>query len=145
MLSRNNNNRINVSTGGTTVIEVAINTSCSSQEQQTCHICADALCPLKECCRTGVHLACCTQRICAQCLLKMCKRCRCDAQCTAVIAFCPYCRDISPVAALDLFRATQRAQGCRNCRQDDDHNPQDAIIISSGASSTVGEEIIYDP
>lgn len=130
-------NRIRVSEGGTTVIELAIQQH--DDPAKTCHICANSLCRRGDCCRAGVHLACCTQILCAKCLLKICKRCRCDDQCVAVIGFCPYCRDISPVNALDLFKGTM--DECSRCQQpppppieQEEEGPQEATISQQHSS-----------
>lgn len=73
------------------------------EEDVSCYICANAVCVADECCRTLTHLGCCTQTICCGCLLKSSKRCTCKEECDAVISLCPFCREVSPVEALDVF------------------------------------------
>ena len=79
----------------------------------TCYICANSVCATEQCCRTLTHLACCTQTICCGCLLKSSKRCGCKEDCDAVISLCPFCREVSPVEALDVFLGGK--QPCAAC------------------------------
>jgi hypothetical protein len=83
----------------------------------TCYICANAFCDEDECCRALTHLGCCTQSICCACLLKSSKRCRCKDDCDAVISMCPFCREVSPVDAIDVFLATKAV--CADCAKAD--------------------------
>lgn len=76
-------------------------------DDMACYICANAVCVAEECNRTLTHLGCCTQAICCACLLKSSKRCGCKEDCTAVISLCPFCREVSPVEALDVFLGTK--------------------------------------
>lgn len=113
--------------GGRTVIELAIPTLDASGVSH-CHICASTFCPQHECCRSPTHLACCTQVICTGCLLQMCKRCRCTDDCPKIIALCPYCREVSPVPSLDIFRGSRPAcAGCCDSDNDEDQ-PQHATV-----------------
>jgi len=82
-------------------------------DDATCYICANAFCGAEECCRSLTHLACCTQSICCGCLLKSSKRCGCKDDCDAVISLCPFCREVSPVEALDVFLGQKAA--CKAC------------------------------
>lgn len=90
----------------------------SSEREPTCYICANAFCCEDECSRAMTHMGCCTQAICCGCLLKSSKRCGCKEDCDAVISLCPFCREVSPVDALDLFLATKAA--CKACRKHDE-------------------------
>ncbi len=114
--------------GDATVIELAIPMMDTGASH--CHICASAFCPSHECLRSPTHLTCCTQAICTGCLHKMCKRCRCADDCAMIIALCPYCREVSPVPSLDVFRGTKAA--CAGCSDDTDGDytdePQHATI-----------------
>jgi hypothetical protein len=135
-------NRVRVSSDATAaIIEVSIpmRDVCSS-----CHICTNEFCDDDECCRTGVHLQCCTQLLCCKCLVRMCKRCRCTPECKAVVAFCPYCRESVGVPVLDIFRgATEECSSCKNRSDpqteagDDDEEEDDADRHSSVGSTTV--------
>jgi hypothetical protein len=112
--------------GDATVIELAIPMLDTGATQ--CHICASAFCPSHECARSPTHLACCTQTICTGCLVKMCKRCRCADDCAVIVAFCPYCREVSPVPSLDIFRGTQTpCSGCSDSSDSEGH-PQHATV-----------------
>lgn len=82
-----------------------------------CYICAHGVCAADECGRTITHLGCCTQAICCACLLKSSKRCGCKDDCTAVISLCPFCREVSPVEALDVFLGTKPP--CAACTKAD--------------------------
>ena len=81
--------------------------------------------------------------MCATCLLKVCKQCHCDDQCQAVVGFCPYCRDISPVHALDIFKGT--TEECALCRpprpqreevEEEEERPQHAMLVESSESES---------
>lgn len=84
---------------------------------ETCYICANSFCEEEECGRALTHLGCCTQAICCGCLLKSSKRCMCKDDCDAVISLCPFCREVSPVEALDIFLGGKPA--CAACAKGD--------------------------
>lgn len=79
-----------------------------------CYICKSEFCDLGECPRSQTNLECCTQPICVGCLTKMAKRCTCAEDCDAVIAFCPFCREICPVGVSDIFLGAC-TKVCRRC------------------------------
>ena len=109
-------NRVRIS-GDATIIELAIPVhgfGGSGGEDATCHICRHSFCHREECCRAPTHLACCTQGICTSCVARLAKRCRCSDTCGAVVAMCPYCREMSPIPALDLYRGSVLKE-CRSC------------------------------
>lgn len=110
--------------GDATVIELAIPMLDTGATQ--CHICTSGFCPSHECEKSATHLGCCTQTICTGCLVKMCKRCRCADDCAMIVAFCPYCREVSPVPSLDIFRGTRTP--CSGCSDSDDDRPQHATM-----------------
>ena len=83
----------------------------------TCHICAHEFCLEDACGRAPTTLKCCTQPLCCSCLAKMVKRCRCSDDCEAVIALCPFCREVCPVTTLDLFLGSRPA--CKACAAKD--------------------------
>ena len=85
---------------------------------------ANAVCAADECCRTLTHLGCCTQTICCGCLLKSSKRCGCKEDCDAVISLCPFCREVSPVEALDVFLGGKPP--CAACLKADEKAQADA-------------------
>lgn len=87
-------------------------------DDETCYICANSFCAPEECSRTQTHLACCTQAICCGCLLKSSKRCGCKEDCDAVISLCPFCREVSPVEALDVFLGSRPT--CKRCKDSDE-------------------------
>lgn len=86
-------------------------------DDETCYICANSFCAEEECGRALTHLGCCTQAICCGCLLKSSKRCMCKDDCDAVISLCPFCREVSPVEALDIFLGGKAA--CAACAKTD--------------------------
>lgn len=101
-------NRVRVA-GDTTIIELAVPINLSGEGGSSlgfhsCHICAHTFCADDDCCRHPTHLTCCTQVICTKCVSKLAKRCRCSDTCAAIIALCPYCREISPLTPLDLYK-----------------------------------------
>ena len=94
-----------------------------------CHICASAFCTnlTDPCCRGSTHLKCCTQRLCTMCLVKMAKKCTCKVSCNEVIAFCPFCREISGISKEELFRGSR--QVCQKCQdKTDDHQSTEAAV-----------------
>lgn len=86
-------------------------------EELTCYICANAFCEDDACCRAMTHMACCTQPICCGCMLRSAKRCRCKTDCDAVVSLCPFCREVSPVDALETFLGSRPV--CTRCCSDD--------------------------
>lgn len=85
-----------------------------------CHICASRYCKnlSDPCCRVSTHLKCCTQRLCTMCLVKMAKKCSCKLTCNEVIAFCPFCREISGISKEELFRGSREV--CGACKEKTD-------------------------
>ena len=110
---------------------------------EACYICAENFCNNADCCRSLTHLTCCTQPICCGCMVKTAKRCTCREDCDQVIAYCPFCRMISPCDALDLFRGAC-LKPCRECADSSDAaaapaaaNPPPALSTAlSAAAST---------
>lgn len=98
------------------VIEVSIPMRYFDGEQQDpdCAICAHAMCRDGRCSLTVTKLSCCDQPLCCGCFAKILKRCRCAADCTAVVGNCPFCRDMCRADAVSLFHA--RVSACRKCR-----------------------------
>lgn len=90
----------------------------SDSDDLTCYICKSEFCTLGECLRTQTNMDCCTQPICTACMAKMAKRCTCAEECDSVIAFCPFCREICPVAVSDLFLGACTAL-CKRCQAHD--------------------------
>ena len=122
--------------GPPAVISVSIPVSSLPREDEeedelTCYICANSFCPSDCCGRTLTHLGCCTQAICCACLLKGCKRCTCKEECDAVISLCPFCREIAPVDALDMFLGGKPP--CKECLSEDS---------ASGESAGAGESVV---
>lgn len=113
--------RLRSGTAGATVIEVSIPLRTLQSEgddaDEACYICANAFCASDACRRSLTHLACCTQAICCGCLSKTCKRCGCKDDCDAVIALCPFCREVSPVEVLDVFLGAK--DPCAECSKRD--------------------------
>ena len=93
-------------------------------DDTACYICANAFCDNEDCCRTLTHLGCCTQAICCGCLLRQAKRCMCKDDCDAVIALCPFCREVSAVEVLDIFLGGVKA--CASCVKADPPPPTPA-------------------
>lgn len=111
----------------------------------TCYICANGFCANDECGRTLTHLGCCTQAICCACLMKSCKRCACKDDCDAVISLCPFCREVSPVEALDVFLGSKTA--CAECRKSDEPvataagapTPASPVPVAAAVAAVVAE------
>lgn len=88
-----------------------------SDDDVSCYICANSFCATESCGRALTHLACCTQAICCACLVRSSKRCLCKEDCDAVIALCPFCREVSPVEVLDVFMGYKAP--CKACAKSD--------------------------
>lgn len=122
-------NRVRVA-GDAAIIEVSIPVR---DITSTCHICATSFCDEDVCCRARMHLGCCTQTLCCKCLVKLCKRCHCTSECAAVVAFCPYCREVSGVSVLDVFRGA--SEECSSCKDNEEAAEQE-----TGHEEEEGEE-----
>lgn len=85
----------------------------SDDEDDACFICAHTFCSEDVCLRRSTHLSCCSQTICCGCTVKLAKRCKCTDDCEAIIAFCPFCREMVPVSTLELFSGIQLV--CKLC------------------------------
>lgn len=111
----------------------------AAADELTCYICANSFCAGETCCRTQTHLACCTQSICCGCLLKSSKRCGCKEDCDAVISLCPFCREVSPVEALDVFLGCKTA--CAACVKADEIAPVTAQGTPPGTPDSPQESV----
>ena len=60
----------------------------------------------------------------------MAKQCTCSDECRAVIAFCPYCREISPVTPLDLLKGS--ASVCTLCSDSEEPVEDEEETTSAG-------------
>ena len=103
---------------GAAIIEVSIPLSLSrsaddSEEDDACFICAHPYCSDAECQHSATNMRCCSQPLCCGCVIKVARRCKCTDDCEAVIAICPFCRDIVAVGALEIFLATRSP--CKLC------------------------------
>lgn len=109
----------------------------TDDDDTTCYICAHTFCATDECGRAQTQLGCCSQPICSACLLKGCKRCTCKEDCDAVISFCPFCREVSPVDALDMFLGAKPA--CARCAKRDavESTASAAVAAAAPAAGTV--------
>lgn len=101
------------------VIEVSIPLNLSrgrgggDDDDEACFICAHPFCAQDTCGRSVTHLSCCTQTLCCTCAVRVAKRCKCADECEAVIAFCPFCREIAALGALEIFLGTRPT--CKGC------------------------------
>lgn len=84
-----------------------------SDDDDSCCICTQGFCSGETCLNSLTHLRCCSQAICCGCALKVAKRCKCADECEAVIANCPFCREIAALGALDIFLGTRAT--CKIC------------------------------
>lgn len=114
-MSRNRNRR-------TVELEFTIPFSDSSEDSDdadiTCYICANGFCGSGACSRSSTNLKCCTQPICCACVARTAKRCGCADDCDQIVAHCPFCRDISPLTAKDIFLGL-KATVCKACLRAD--------------------------
>ena len=82
-----------------------------------CHFCAETFCSNHadvDICRRGLtYVTCCSHALCCACLARQAEKCPCEDDCEQVVCVCPFCRKISRVGALDLFRSGKPA--CKAC------------------------------
>lgn len=83
------------------------------ERDSACCICAHAHCVRETCRHTATQMPCCSQGLCCGCLAKVCKRCKCADDCDAVVAFCPFCREVMAVGVLDIFLGSRGS--CKEC------------------------------
>ena len=130
-MSRNRNRR-------TVELEFTIPFSDSSGEsdeaEMTCYICANRFCGSGACSRASTTLKCCTQPICCACVAKTAKRCGCTEDCDQIIAHCPFCRDISPLTAKDVFLGL-KAAACKACLRTDAVPAVTAEAVAAGRAT----------
>lgn len=84
------------------------------EEEDECFICAHPFCADDKCARSLMHARCCSQPACCGCMVKLARACTCSEDCEAVVALCPFCREIVPLNVLEVFHGT-RAE-CAACR-----------------------------
>lgn len=102
----------------------------SDESDMTCYICANKFCESGACSRTSTSLKCCTQPICCACVAKTAKRCGCADDCEQIVAHCPFCRDISPLTAKDVFLGL-KAPACKACLR------TDAVAAGTGLGTSL--------
>lgn len=104
----------------------------ADEEDDCCSICRNTHCVAgseddSDCCRVVTTLQCCDQTLCCGCLSKMLLRCTCTTECTQVIAYCAFCRRVSPVATLDVFRGAC----CRECPACVKHRQKQQAVVAA--------------
>lgn len=111
--------RMKLASGHTRSIEVIVPLK-TLDMADTCSICSARYCFHDDrCSKTATVLSCCQQSLCSGCLTKLSRRCRCTLDCTAIIAHCPFCRDIASISAMDMFLGSSSGEGCCECADDD--------------------------
>ena len=79
-----------------------------------CQVCANDFCAQACCQHTKTHMTCCGKPLCMGCLSKMCCMCRCQPDCEKVISVCCFCKQVSPVSAMEMFFGLKRVK-CTDC------------------------------
>jgi hypothetical protein len=111
-------------------------------EVETCCICRNTYCCSEDdddCCLAVTTLGCCTQTVCCRCLTKMLLRCTCTDECTAVVAYCAFCRRISPASALDIYRGACLKE-CSACVKQQRAEQQPAAAPTPAANAGTDDE-----
>ena len=102
------------------VIEVSIPLQLSratdDDEDVVCFICAHSYCSEDACARTLTHVKCCSQAVCCGCAVKLARRCKCTDDCEAIIAICPFCREMAALDTLEVFLGGRPP--CKACVKD---------------------------
>ena len=96
------------------------------EQELDCSICRNGFCLERTCGRTLARLECCENPICCKCLYKLASKCTCDRVCDKVISYCPYCRCVSPLRAIDIFLGTPSKRKCSSCDARDAAENEDA-------------------
>jgi len=100
------------------IIEVSIPMRYFEAERSAgaeCPICSHVLCTAEKCSLTPTRVTCCGQTICCGCFVKVLRRCRCTADCRAVIGTCPFCREMCRADAACVLMS--RFSHCRQCKR----------------------------
>ena len=100
------------------------------ERDTSCCICAHNFCDRETCDRTATEMPCCSQGLCCGCLAKVCKRCRCADDCDAVVAFCPFCREVIAVEVLAIFLGGRGT--CKECARQSTSEPEQPRPTLSG-------------
>jgi hypothetical protein len=98
--------------GNATVVEIIVPMRNRLGHNDMCTICAHEYCVSNSCAHNATNLSCCGQSVCCGCIAKMSKRCTCSEECEAVIVICPFCREITPISALDILSGSRPSCGC---------------------------------
>ena len=85
------------------------------EEHYTCFVCRDEFCDADRCGRSMTTTSCCSQSLCCACMSHLARRCTCTDDCEAVIVFCPFCREMVPLRALEVFLGGR--EPCKKCRE----------------------------
>ena len=99
------------------MFDIEIPTGDADESALECPICCHEFCSEETCCRTETHQNCCDQPICCSCLQRQLRRCTCSDECNQIITICAYCREITPVTALEVFLGHKPP--CAGCLEGD--------------------------
>lgn len=104
-----------------TVIHVQIPVDMGGCVDNQCKVCANTFCSMRACKHARTYMSCCGKAICMGCLSKWCSQCTCDRDCEQIVSVCCFCRQISPLTAMELFYGLKH-QTCKECseRKDED-------------------------
>ena len=112
------------------------------EEEESCFICASVFCSHGTCPHTATQMPCCSQGLCCGCAVKFLKRCKCGDECDAVVAFCPFCREVmGGVGALDIYLGTRPL--CKDCDAPQPQQSTNASHLPAVQEGTL--ETIQDP
>ena len=118
----------------TTHFQIEIPLQNIHEQELDCSICRNSFCLERKCGRTLARLECCENPICCRCLYKLASKCTCDRLCDKVISYCPYCRCVSPLRAIDIFLGTPSKRKCSSCDARDAAENDDDDADDEGSS-----------
>lgn len=118
----------------TTHFQIEIPLQNIHEQELDCSICRNSFCLERKCGRTLARLECCENPICCRCLYKLASKCTCDRVCDKVISYCAFCRQVSPLRAIDIFLGTPSKRKCSSCDARDAAENDDDDADDEGSS-----------
>ena len=114
-----NNSDVDIMPRGRSTVIVSFAARTGIQEDDdsdgdtSCDICYHAYCLQNECQRGCVECNVCSHSLCCLCASKQAKLCRCTDACTGVILLCPFCREVMPISAREMYLSSRPL--CQPC------------------------------
>lgn len=101
--------------------------------EDSCPICMHGFCG-EDCPHHICKVSCCRQHICASCLTRSARRCKCQKSCKQIIVTCPFCRDMCPVDSLAVFCSLSKV--CKTCTEEESDEEVETAATAAPSSDT---------